>query len=84
MLAGRNIRYGLFKAKSTIGEIRVHIKQQDSYENIRLYASIDGHIRKIADIKTCCGDEVYKETKDSITVLGVVIYKPFIRCIREY
>jgi len=79
-------RYGIFKANSSIGIIKIDISISGWFENIRVFK--DKHI--IKDIETDEND-YYEETADCID-LGInyidgknlIIEKPFLKCLKRY
>jgi hypothetical protein len=72
-------RYGLFKANSSEGEIKIDIHIYGFGEEIIVYKDKI----EIAYVDTSSGEEL-DETDEYIYVDRVKVYKPFTRCFRRY
>lgn len=72
-------RYGLFKANSDIGEIRIDISILGFGELIEVYKNKE----LISYLNTSDGED-WNETEEYIDVEDVRVYKPFLRCLKRY
>lgn len=72
-------RYGLFKANSDIGEVKISISIYGFGEKIKVYKDK----KEVGYADTSDGEEI-NETDNYIDVEDIRVSKPFIRCLKRY
>jgi hypothetical protein len=81
-------RYGLFKANSELGEVRISIRIYGFGELFEVKGKDKNGENFEIRVDTSTGSYGYNETYDYIELYdeceGVKIYKPFVRCLKRY
>lgn len=73
-------RYGLFKANSNVGEVKIDISISGFGESFEVYK--DNKMITWAD--SIDNEDDYYEDDKTLYIKSITIYKPFIRCLKRY
>ena len=73
-------RYGLFKANSNVGEVKIDISISGFGELFKVYKDN----KMITWVDSIDEEDYYYEDTEMLCIKSITIYKPFIRCLKRY